>query len=93
MLVTEYNNSKILKYYTTSPSSFTDNYRLSNAVGCSHSRAYIFYEDSVYNPGSMMGHKCKSWNDYVERDCDDDDQTPMGHSASPKLVKITRSLI
>ncbi|XP_015369895.1 PREDICTED: lipase member H-B-like [Diuraphis noxia] len=58
--------------------------RLFGLVGCSHSRAYILYEDSVYNPGSMMGYKCSTWNDYVERNCDDDDKTPMGHNASAK---------
>ncbi|KAL5239617.1 hypothetical protein ACI65C_007027 [Semiaphis heraclei] len=57
--------------------------RIFGLVGCSHSRAYMLYQDSVYNPGSMMGHKCNTWNNYVERDCDSDDQTPMGHSASP----------
>ncbi|XP_022165983.1 pancreatic lipase-related protein 2-like isoform X2 [Myzus persicae] len=59
--------------------------RIFGLVGCSHSRAYILYEDSVYHPDSMMGHKCKSWKDYVEYNCDSDVSTPMGHSASPKM--------
>ncbi|XP_060878611.1 pancreatic lipase-related protein 2-like [Metopolophium dirhodum] len=56
--------------------------RIIGLVGCSHSRAYMLYADSVYYPGTMMGYKCLSWNDYVNDDCDSDDKTPMGHSAS-----------
>lgn len=58
--------------------------RIIGLFGCSHSRAYMLYENSVYHPNSMVGYKCKSWDYYVNNDCDSNDTTLMGHSASPK---------
>ncbi|XP_026817621.1 lipoprotein lipase-like isoform X1 [Rhopalosiphum maidis] len=58
--------------------------RLIGVVGCSHSRAYMLYEDSIYNVNSMKGVKCMSWDDYLDNKCDSTKGTPMGHGTSTK---------
>jgi len=85
MRMTKYNNTKKMIILSR---ILSDN-RFLYAVGCSHSRAYMLYQDSVYHASSMMGVKCMSWSDYENNNCDSDYTTPMGHDASPKLVVTT----
>ncbi|VVC35767.1 Hypothetical protein CINCED_3A020346 [Cinara cedri] len=56
--------------------------KLIGVVGCSHSRAYELYEDSLYNRFSLLGIKCDSWQEYMRNMCKENPLMPVGHDAT-----------
>lgn len=72
-------NSKHLFYYFFPTCSF--------AADCDHSRAWVYYAESVLRSksnDSFLAVKCASWNDFVSNQCSN--QTgQMGFNANPSL--------
>lgn len=54
----------------------------SQQPGCdevnSHSRAWMYFAESVLNPHSFIGTECNSWDDFVDRRCIHNDRAVMG---------------
>lgn len=48
---------------------------------CSHRRAWVFYQESVRNPGTFPAVKCDSFEDFTEGKCKGNEKTLMGLSS------------
>lgn len=45
--------------------------------GCSHSRSYEYFAESITSKNSFMARKCDKWTDFIANNCDDV-LVPMG---------------
>lgn len=38
--------------------------------GCSHGRSFYYFMDSIKYPKSFPTYRCESWNDFLNKQCD-----------------------
>ncbi|KAJ2938932.1 hypothetical protein O0L34_g17743 [Tuta absoluta] len=52
-------------------------------ISCSHSRAWLYFAESVVHSEAFPAVKCDSWEDFREGSCDRDNISYMGFSSKP----------
>uniref|UniRef100_A0A2S2QCC7 Pancreatic lipase-related protein 1 n=1 Tax=Sipha flava TaxID=143950 RepID=A0A2S2QCC7_9HEMI len=53
---------------------------------CDHSRAYLFYRESIDNENSFKSLECDSWELFTSNKCAHNNINNMGHHSSPKIT-------